>query len=107
VRDCAELEANDDPRHCDCDGAAATLEGQQAKPLCQASDGSYGMVQRFGKAYPGIRPLQVLKQIDDINGNAVVTSICPRNVSDDTRQDYGYNPAMSALVALLKNRLTP
>jgi hypothetical protein len=106
-RDCAELEANDDPRHCDCDGAAATMEGQQAKPLCQAPDGSYGMVQRFGKAYPGIRPLQVLKQIDDINGNAIVTSICPRNVSDDTRQDYGYNPAMSALIAVLKNRLTP
>jgi hypothetical protein len=107
LRDCDELDANNDPRHCDCDGVLATMEGQQSKPLCQAPDGSYARVQRFGKAYPGIRPLQVLEQLDERTGNAVVTSICPRNVSDDTRQDYGYNPAMSALVALLKNRLTP
>jgi hypothetical protein len=106
-RDCAALQAANDPRNCECRGAAATMDGLQAKPLCQAADGSYGMVQLFGKAYPGIRELQVLKRVEDLTGNAVVTSICPRNVNDDTRQDYGYRPAMSALVELLKNRLTP
>jgi hypothetical protein len=105
--DCAALAANDDPRFCECNGAAPTMVAQQSKPLCQTPDDQYEQVQHFGKAYPGIRPLQVLQEVDDITGNAVVTSICPRNVTDDTRPDYGYRPAMSALVELLKPHVTP
>lgn len=105
--DCVALEASADPRHCECDGPAATPEAQQSKPLCQTPDGLYGTVQYFGKAYPSIRPLQVMKQVGELNGNAVVTSICPRNVSDDTRQDYGYRPAVAVLAGLLAEHVTP
>lgn len=105
--DCAALAAVGDPRNCECDGPASTAEAQQSKPLCQSPDGLYGTTQYLDKAYPGIRPLQVLKQFGDVTGNAVVSSICSRNVSDYARQDYAYRPAMTALMRLIKGHIEP
>ena len=85
---------------CDCNAD----EFPKNSPLCTGvtatSDGSQG----YGKAYPGLRELQVLKGL----GNAgVVASICPKITqptgSTLTDDSYGYNPALAALV----DRLAP
>lgn len=104
-RDCAALRAADDPRHCDCDGAVSTAAGQQSKPLCQDPNGAYGTTQYYAKAYPGIRELQVLQQHGAATGNSVVSSICARNVTDPTAQDYGYRPAVASLIERLAPHL--
>jgi hypothetical protein len=97
-RDCAALQTANDPRHCDCDGPADTAAAQQSKPLCQDPNGDYGTTQYYAKAYPGIRQLQVLQQFGFTTGNSVVSSICARNVTDDTSLDFGYRPAIAALL---------
>jgi hypothetical protein len=104
-RDCDALELANDPRHCDCDGAADTAAGQQSKPMCQDPQGNYGTTQYFGKAYPGIRELQVLKEYGESTTNSIVASICARNVTDPSAVDYGYRPAIGALVDRLREQL--
>jgi hypothetical protein len=83
----------------DCSGSAYCDCGSQAfganKPICQAPDGSYGSTQFRAKAFPALRQLAVLKGIGD---NAIVASICARNVTDPSRQDYGYRPALGAIL---------
>jgi hypothetical protein len=69
------------------------------RPLCQAEDGSYDTIQYRAKAYPGLRQLAVLKGLGD---NAIAASICARNVTDPSRPDYGYRPALSALLDRLR-----
>lgn len=95
--DCATAATNS----CDCVGTTPITD---QNPLCQASDNTYGNVQYFAKAYPAIRELQVLK---DFGKNSVVTSICARNLAAATQPDYGYRPAMDALVSAMRSALTP
>jgi hypothetical protein len=83
---------------CDCTDYASPDLGN---PLCQAPDGSYGRKQTRAKAYPGLRQLQVLH---DYGNNAIVASICPKSV-DRTTIDYGYRPAVAAIVERLKEQL--
>ncbi len=72
------------------------------KPLCQdPTGGTYSTTQYFAKAYPGLRQLQVLK---DFGSNSIVASICPK-VLDNTKPDYGYNPAVGAIIERLKEAL--
>jgi hypothetical protein len=85
-----------------CDCKQADLDAGSRNPLCQNSSGSYTTQQLFGKAYPGLRELQVLKDFGD---NSIVASICARNLTDDTAQDYGYRPAVDAIVDRLKDKL--
>jgi hypothetical protein len=73
-------------------------------PLCEREphrDRS-GATQYWAKAYPGTRQLEVLRGFGE---NSIVASICARNVSDAARSDYGYRPAISALVDRLKEKL--
>jgi len=73
-------------------------------PLCQDAAGTYSAPsQRYAKAYPGLRELQVLKDFGD---KSIVASICARNVKDTLRQDFGYRPAVDAIVDRLKEALT-
>ena len=84
---------------CDCDAAHLPFN----RPLCQdPTTGTYGSQQHFAKAFPGSRELQVLQGVGD---QGIVASICARNLTDDTRQDYGYRPAIGALVDRLKDHL--
>jgi hypothetical protein len=82
---------------CECNAA----ERDYSRPTCAYSGEGDG-TQTHAKAYPSTRQLQVLK---GFGNNAVVASICPKNTraqgspADDP--DYGYNPAMSALVRRL------
>ncbi len=82
---------------CDCpkDGAATD------NPLCDPNDTSK---QTHAKAYPGIRELQVLKKIGT---RGIVGSICPAQLTDATaeKKDYGYRPAIGAIVERLKQAL--
>lgn len=86
--------------NCDCNDADLQAEGN---PLCQAEDDSFGATQYFAKAYPGLRELQVLNGVGDA---AVVASICAKEMSDANALDYGYRPAMQAIVDKVKTKLT-
>jgi hypothetical protein len=79
-------------------------------PLCQTDAGTYSNVQRYAKAYPGVRELQALRAFHELNGqtnNAIVASICPKSLAKGTEgtSGYGYNPAVAALVDRLKEKL--
>lgn len=83
---------------CDCTDQA------NQNPLCDAnaSDGGKPTKQTMAKAYPSLRELSVLK---GMGSNAVVTSICPSQVTDATAHDFAYRPAMRALVEAVQVRL--
>jgi len=73
-------------------------------PLCQG--GANINQQTHAKAYPGVRELQVLKDFGD---NAIVASVCPKLMkpagSAESDPNYGYNPAVDALIERLKEAL--
>jgi hypothetical protein len=83
-----------DSTDCDCANPTGGMVADMQNPLCQGASG-YSTTQIAAKAYPGIRELQVLRGLND---QAVVTSICPSNVTDQARADYGYRPALSAIM---------
>jgi hypothetical protein len=96
--------------NCDCsanpsgDSKAVVTENS---PLCQG--GASINSQMFAKAYPGTRELSVLQGLGE---NAIVASICPKVIvaadPDNPSADpnYGYNPAVSAILERLKSKLT-
>jgi hypothetical protein len=97
----ADCDAN--PDQCDCTADAYT----KFSPLCQGLTAQATGTQIKAKGYPGVRELQVLK---DFGANSIVASICPKNISaqgsPQADADYGYNPAVSAIVERLKEALT-
>jgi hypothetical protein len=88
-RDCDALDPN--LQACDC------YAGDRDRPLCEPTPGSSeaGSLQYWGKAYPSIRQLELLR---GVGSRAVVTSICARNTSDPSASDFSYRPALAALV---------
>jgi hypothetical protein len=99
-------DANADACDCNYDDAG------RHSPLCQGTTDTTDGTQVNAKAYPGVRELQVLKDFGD---NAIVASICPKNTTaagGNTPQakaqdpNYGYNPAVAAIVDRLKEVLT-
>jgi hypothetical protein len=85
-----------DDQACDC--GAAALDNRN-RPLCQPpAGGTASTTQYFGKAYPGLRPLEVLKGIGE---SAIVASICPK-VLTFGQPGYGYEPAVDAIVDRLR-----
>lgn len=79
----------------DCERSSASQN-----PLCQhPEDGAFGTTQYAAKAYPGLRHLQVARELGD---QAIVASICPANLKDAKAPDYGYRPAIGALIDRLK-----
>lgn len=93
-RDCAAISSG-----CDCKAST----GVAAKsPLCW--DGAqFSETQRYAKAYPGLRQLEVLRDFGD---NAIVASICPKEAINENDPSYGYNPAVDAIVDRLKEQLS-
>ncbi|HWO11594.1 MAG TPA: hypothetical protein VNN80_19000 [Polyangiaceae bacterium] len=83
---------------CDC------YQGAIDRPLCEQNPGqsAAGTTQYWAKAYPGTRHLEVLK---DYGPNSIVASICARNVTDAAASDFGYRPAIAAIVDRLKEQL--
>jgi hypothetical protein len=87
--------------HCDWAPSAPNNPGYLARnrPLCQPpAGGAAEATQYFGKAYPGLRPLEVLKGIGD---SAIVASICPKVLAEE-QPGYGYEPAVDAIIDRLK-----
>lgn len=89
---------------CDCNSGG---EREYNRPLCDyPADTTAEGTQTHAKAYPGLRHLQVLK---DIGPQAIVASICPKNTAKpaDPAADpnYGYNPAVNAIITRLKEAL--
>jgi hypothetical protein len=96
-RDCIQVEKAVPTPGCDCGDA---FNPQDFNPLCQSpTDGTYGNTQYFAKAYPGIRELSLLKAL---GSQGLTASVCAKNLTDDTRSDYGYRPAIDLLLAELK-----
>lgn len=76
-----------------CDCRDDNFEGN---PLCwDAAAGAYGTEQRFAKAYPAPRILSVLQ---GVGSQAVVSSICPKNMTDSTARDFGYRPVIGTFI---------
>ncbi len=73
-------------------------------PLCETTIGSgtFTQTQERAKAYPGVRELQVLK---NVGTQGIVGSICPQQQVDATLANYGYRPAVKAIVDRLKQAL--
>lgn len=74
---------------CDCPPGAEVLS-----PLCRATDGSYGDMQRFAKAYPPPRMLEFLRSLGP---RGRLGSICPRQLKDPSRAGFGYTDAALTL----------
>jgi hypothetical protein len=90
---------------CDCNAD----EQVNNRPLCEYPDGpNTDGVQRYAKAYPGLRHLEVLKGIED---NGIVASICPKrtapraDLEPATDPSYGYNPAVASILDIFRERI--
>lgn len=83
-----------------CDSGACDCESQRDldvnKPLCTAVG-----QQNKAKAYPGTRLLSALKGYGD---NSIIASICPKTL-DNSAPDFGYRPAVTAIIDRLKEAL--
>jgi hypothetical protein len=88
-RDCAPTSSD-----CDCRNGDVSKSS-----LCQDPSGAYGNRQFAAKGYPGLRELELLKALGD---QGIVGSICPKNTTESTRLDYGYAPAIAALIERLR-----
>jgi hypothetical protein len=93
-----ERQCHEGDNDCDCGSPAG-----KANPLCQTESGTYGTMQYRAKAYPGRRQLAVLKGMDP--KQAIVASICAENTEQPDAPDYGYRPAIGAIIDRLKNVL--
>jgi hypothetical protein len=90
---------------CDCNAD----EWDNHRSLCEYAGGPMtDGVQRYAKAYPGVRTLEVLRGVGE---NAIVASICPKYTEPrggllaEEDASYGYNPAMTAIVGVFQDRL--
>lgn len=89
------------PRDCSVPGTAACdcPQGAPASPLC---DDSEPTLQIAAKAYPSLRPLSVIQGVGE---RGVTASICPAQITDASATDYGYRPAIRALIERMATRL--
>lgn len=75
------------------------------RSLCQPPGGGPATnTQYYGQAYPSQRPLALAKSLGP---QAVVASICPRSLANETEPDYGYLPAVEAILDHLGTKLVP
>jgi hypothetical protein len=77
-----------------CDCRQENLDRGDNNPLCQDPTGAYTTAQNFAKAFPGTRELQLLKAVGN---QAIVGSVCTRNVLDQSAPDFGYRPVVNGL----------
>ncbi|MBW2522704.1 MAG: hypothetical protein JRI23_00950, partial [Deltaproteobacteria bacterium] len=92
------------PRDCTAPGVVACdcPDAVNDNPLCQNDQNQFGTTQYRAKAYPGIRQLELLKQL---GARAALGSICPAQLDDASRPDFGYVPSIRALVEAIRPRL--
>ncbi len=83
---------------CDCFSTDLAFNSSLCQPL---GGGASTTTQRFGKAYPGLRELQVLR---GVGGHGIVASTCPKT-ADVGSASYGYRPAMDALAGRVARQI--
>ena len=85
---------------CDC------KDPSNDSPLCEPNPNNPGQrtLQTKAKAYPGLRELALLKSLGP---QAVAASVCPAQLKDTSKADFGYRPAVNALIDRIKGRLVP
>lgn len=88
---------------CDCAEAVAGATPPD-NPLCDPNPNDNGnlTLQSRAKAYPGLKNLAIAKGMAE---QGIVASICAKQVTDDTQPDYGYRPAVAAIIERLKKAL--
>jgi hypothetical protein len=89
-RDCTKEEI------CDCPSVAGTVTDN---PLCDPTNSTS---QINGKAYPGVKNLAIA---EGMGTQGIAASICPAQLTDPTQADYGYTPAIGAIIDRLKKAL--
>jgi len=88
-----------EPSPCGNDQTCECFQSGSDNPLCDAN-----VPQKLvrAKAYPGLRQLSVLQ---GLHGQGIVASVCPQQVNDRGRENYGYRAAIGALIEQLKNKI--
>jgi hypothetical protein len=83
--------------------ACECIEPGNDNPLCQKdpNNNNAATLQVRAKAYPGIRQLSLLRALGD---QATVGSVCAPQVTDQSRADFSYRPALHAVVDWLDRR---
>ena len=91
-RDCAQRDPSTEACYC--------YPGFFDRALCEQTPGTGdpGTTQYWAKAYPGPRQLEVLEAR---GSNSILASICPRNTTDASAIDFGYRPAIDAVIERL------
>jgi hypothetical protein len=98
-KDCSKATGN-----CDCPDADQTAADLAGNPLCQEDVGKpYGQTQYWAKAYPGTRFIEVMNRFQS---GSIIASICTPNVDRPAEDDFGYRPAVNAIIDRLKSQLT-
>jgi hypothetical protein len=82
---------------CDCDVG-------NDNPLCEPdpANNNERTLQTRAKAYPGLRELQVIRSL---GAQGIVGSVCPAQVTAPNQPDFGYRPAIGAIIDRLKTAL--
>lgn len=82
---------------CDCS------DPKNDNPLCEPQDATDPTSPRTkqvrAKGYPGIRQLSLVKALGT---QGIVGSICPAQLDDRNSSDFGYRPAVGAIIDRLK-----
>ncbi len=73
-------------------------------PLCAPNPNDSGnpTLQTSAKAYPGVKELAIARGLGD---QGIAASICAKQVTDPTADDFGYRPAVKALLDRLHQTL--
>jgi hypothetical protein len=80
-------------------GGADCGDNEANDPLCNPAMNSE---QIAAKGYPGTRELAFLR---GLGGQGIVASVCAENTTDTTAVNYGYRPAVNAIIDRLKTAL--
>lgn len=88
-----------EPSSCGSDSQCECADSNTSNPLC---DPNVPKAFVRAKAYPSTRQLGVLRGLE---GQGIVASVCPQQVTDREKENYGYRAAIGALVDQLKNRI--
>ncbi len=87
-----------------CDCALPMGVTTTDNPLCEPNpmDSNRQTLQTKAKAYPGIKHLAIAK---GMGSQGIAASICAKQLTDNTAADYGYRPAVKAIIDRLKQAL--
>ncbi len=82
---------------CECDGTSIATN-----PICQSNNGSYGPVQQYARALPGLRELALVRGLGD---RATAGSVCAPITVGAQEPTFGYKPTIDAALRTLRQRI--